>query len=165
MAPPAMRRCPALAVGDLLPSFTLRATDGKELRRVDFKGRVHLVLLFLDAPDCARCRRLLARLSELHDALWDEQARVLAIVPASRRAGLNDAPPFPLLPDDGRVAARYGVIGNTGEPLAALFVADRYGEVVLASIAADRNAPAPCHGFPVDRVLPVVELLQVSCDL
>ena len=54
---------------------------------------------------------------------------------------------------------------------AALFVADRHGEIVLRAVAAHRpvggdGAPrGEGHGLPVDEILPLLELLQVRCAI
>jgi peroxiredoxin len=45
MKPPALK----LKVGDLAPDFTLRSTDGKEVKLSDFRGKQNVVLAFFFA--------------------------------------------------------------------------------------------------------------------
>ena len=174
--------------GELLPPFMLPTVGGETIRRHDYRGRRHLALYFADAVDCAACRAALAALAERYSDCRAAGAEVLAILPGSfpallsardggegREARMTTRPsplaprpsplagaPYPVLCDaEGRVRERYGACTATGEPRAALFVADRYGEIVLRAVAARGEG----HGMPVDEVLPLLELLQVRCAI
>ena len=179
--------------GELLPPFTLPAIGGETIRRHDYRGRRHLALYFADAVDCAACRAALDTLAERYGDCRAAGAEVLAILPADSAGdgvegrgpsgegrGASSHPrssplagaPYPVLCDaEGRVRERYGACTATGEPRAALFVADRHGEIVLRAVAAHRpvggdGAPrGEGHGLPVDEVLPLLELLQVRCAI
>ncbi len=166
-------------VGNLIPPFILEAVGGGMVRRHDYRGRRHLILVFTHRAGCPSCAALLEALAARYADYRAEGAEVLAFLPAdeSRCVAQTDsagALPYPLLCDaDGRVGARYGAQTPTGEPLAALLVADRYGEVVLQAVAGDASnsstpaaaADAALHGLPLDEVLPLVGLLQVRCSI
>ena len=186
--------------GELLPPFMLPTVGGETIRRHDYRGRRHLALYFADAVDCAACRAALAALAERYSDCRAAGAEVLAIIPADnagdgvegrgpsgegrrasshpRSSALGPQPsplagaPYPVLCDaEGRVRERYGACTATGEPRAALFVADRHGEIVLRAVAAHRpvggdGAPrGEGHGLPVDEILPLLELLQMRCAI
>lgn len=153
-----------LGVGDVLPHFDLPGLNGKRVNRARYRGRQHLAMLFAHDAACPPCRVLIADLRRHHAAVRQEQAEIVVVL--ATRAGapgavlLDGAPPFPVIPDDGRLARRFGV----GAKAAALFVADRHGEVRLAAIAS-RASDAARHELPVERILPTLELLQVTCSV
>ena len=169
---------PGPGVGDLIPPFTLEAVGGGVVRRHDYRGRRHLILVFTHGIGCPSCAALLETLAARYADYRAEGAEVLAFLPADEprcaaRADGARALPYPMLCDsEGRARARYGARTPAGEPLAALLVADRYGEVVLRAVADEapdrstRAVPtAACHGLPLDEVLPLVGLLQVRCSI
>lgn len=154
--------------GELIPPFIARAVDGRAIRRHDYKGRRHLVLFFAHDAGCAACRAALAALAAAYPALREEGGEVLAFLPvAAGAAGAAEALPYQVVVGEaGELHGRYGARSATGEPLPALFVADRYGEVVLRAIGRVGAADgAPRHGLPLDEVLPTLALLQVRCSL
>jgi peroxiredoxin len=167
------------AVGDLIPPFTLEAVGGGVVRRHDYRGRRHLILAFTHGVGCPSCAALLEALAGRYADYRAEGAEVLAFLPADEsrciaQAGGAAALPYPLLCDaEGRVGARYGARTPAGEPLAALLVADRHGEVVLRAVAGEAsNSSTPAaptaaafHGLPLNEVLPLVSLLQVRCSI
>ena len=170
---------PGPGVGDLIPPFTLEAMGGGVVRRHDYRGRRHLILVFTHGIGCPSCAALLETLAARYADYRAEGAEVLAFLPADEprcpaRADGARALPYPLLCDsEGRARARYGARTPAGEPLAALLVADRHGEVVLRAVAGEgehSSAPAAStdtafHGLPLDEVLPLVSLLQVRCSI
>src|SRR5215212_5623415 len=101
-------------VGDLLPPFTLEAVGGGMVRRHDYRGRRHLILVFTHGAGCPSCAALLETLAARYADYRAEGAEVLAFLPAveSRCVARTDgagALPYPLLCDAaGRVGARYG---------------------------------------------------------
>ena len=170
---------PGPGVGDLIPPFTLEAVGGGVVRRHDYRGRRHLILAFTHGIGCPSCAALLETLAGRYADYRAEGAEVLAFLPADEtgcgaQADGAAAPPYPLLCDaGGRVGARYGARTLAGEPLAALLVADRHGEVVLRAVTGEgSNSTTPAaptaaalHGLPLDEVLPLVSLLQVRCSI
>ena len=164
--------------GELILPFTLTTVAGRVVRRHDYRGRRHLLLFFAHGSGCAACAAVLDGLAARHADYRAEGAEVLAFLPGDGAGGRSPDPavapalPYPLLrDDDGRVGERYGARTATGEPRAALFVADRHGEVVLRAVAAEGpvgaapRVPGALHGLPLDEALPLVALLQVRCAI
>lgn len=156
-----------LGPGDLVPHFILPALGGGTIDRRAYRGRCHLVFLFTHGAGCRQCAGLLAAARGLRDAARSAGAEFLLVhsvrdgeAPAHR---VGEAPPFPVILDDGRLAQRFG-LASVGPAESALFVADRHGEVRLAAIGSD-DAEGVGHGLPMERVMPVLELLQVTCSV
>lgn len=144
-------------IGALLPDFTVRTIAGRTIHRRDFKGRRHLVLCFAHAATSDNWRELAAALTAAYPAWRAERAEVLLIV-----SGIDDlaAPSaaLPIIADvEGQLRARFGV-GTA----AALFIADRYGEIAFH---ATGESPTGAQGLALDQVLPTLELLEMRCSL
>ena len=147
----------------LLPSFQLSTADGRAVGTWGYKGRWNLVLYFIDNLSCPRCAVELRSLAEAYEKLRDQQAEVLVIAPSSLDqtggpvAGLDL--PFPVLVDaDLIVHGRYGALEYSGSPVAAVFVADRYGEIFAASVSG------PGHQLlTVDEILSWLRLIEIQC--
>src|SRR5919199_2264715 len=93
---------PGPGVGDLIPPFALEAVGGGVVRRHDYRGRRHLILVFTHGAGCPSCARLLAALAGRYADYRTEGAEVLAFLPADEapcgaRAGGAGALPYPLL--------------------------------------------------------------------
>lgn len=157
------RLCP----GDLVPHFILPALGGGMIDRGVYRGRQHLVFLFTHGAACGECAGLLATMRRLHHAITCAGAEVLLVrsvrAGESREQFVGQAPPFPVVLDDGRLAQRFG-LSTTCPTESALFVADRHGELRLATVGSS-DADETAHGLPLERVLSVLELLQVTCSV
>ena len=141
----------ASPLGTLLPDFTVRTRDGRTIHRRDFKGRRHLVICFapLDHGDLAT---FVAPIMTAASSWRGERAEILLLVP-----------------EDSALPGEYGqvlVAEDRGEQLrdrfgvgrdAALFIADRYGEIV--------HCAKEMALVPVGEVLPLLELLEMRCSL
>jgi peroxiredoxin len=151
-----------LRVGELIPSFSGCTLDGRTIERRQYKGRRHLMLIFTHGAACADCRALLAALAQDYAACRAEGAEVLAFVPAETAAGAN-APdvPFPVLAVPPALYARFGALAGGEAVRPALYLADRYGEVVWRALN-DQNSG---HDLPVDEVVPLVERMAMVCAL
>ena len=142
-------------IGALLPDFTVRTIDGRTVHRRDFKGHRHLVICFAplvgaDAPD-APVDALAAQLPS-----WRaERAELLFCLPAG--AVLPDEGGLGLVvaDHDGPLRERFGV-----GPGAALFIADRYGEIVFHAVGS-----ASFADLPLGEVLPILERIEMRCSL
>ena len=128
--------------GDQLPQFTGETPTGETIRLRDFYMRRNLALVFSDEPDYGATRDLLRGLAERRAAVQAEAGEALAVIfgdPAVvRELVATLALPFPVvIDDDGAIHRRYGLINDTGEPRAAIFLADRFGTVFEASLASE----------------------------
>lgn len=126
--------------GDRIPDFTGTTADGATLRTRDLYLRRNLALAFTHGPDCPACRDLLRGLARQERAVQAEAGQTVAVVPAGREAAERLALEldlgFPVIADEDLSAhRRYGLVDPAGHPLAAIFVADRYGTVFHASVA------------------------------
>lgn len=134
-----------LRPGQLVPNFTLLDSQGEPLRRTIYRGRKHLLLVFLPALADEAGRAYLRALGDLYAEIRAAAGEVLAVLPAvpAELAELRRdlALPFPLLSDPDRAAAaRYLPRGAQ----AGVFVVDRYGELYYGAPApASAQLPAP----------------------
>jgi alkyl hydroperoxide reductase subunit AhpC len=144
-------------VGALLPDFTVETLTGRMIHRREFKGRKHLVVCFAPVGREADGQALAAAIAVLYPSWQAERAESLLIV--TDPAGFPTAPTSPPIVSDadGQLRARFGVGAE-----AALFIADRYGEIALYATYVDTTAT---QGLPLDDVLPTLELLEMRCSL
>jgi peroxiredoxin len=121
-------------VGRQAPAFTLPASDGGEIELKTWRGDWYPVLLFVptQAPGV---KELLTQLSTASATFWGLRGQLVALCDASPAevqelathvAGLT----FPLLADDGRVAAAYGALRQSGEVRPMAVIVDRAGKIV-----------------------------------
>jgi peroxiredoxin len=144
--------------GTLLPDFTMYFRDGRTLYRRELKGRSHAVIVFLPEYRPGEASALL-RAIDAHLPAWQAARAAVLVVLTAARADETESLSFePVLDRDGTLRARFGV-----GPCGALFVADRYGEIVLRvdGAAADGDASA----LSLDEVTPTLELLEIRCSL
>ncbi len=150
---------PSLREG--LPDFTLASTTGERVRISDYRGRRNLVLLFTGDSWEASLVRLISSLAEHYAAFRSEEAEILLIAcgPFERAEELSRALPFPVLWDPcGVVHRKYGAVTEEGRMRAALYVADRYGEICLVVQAAD-GQPLPS----AEHILSWVRFAEAQC--
>lgn len=149
---PARPFAPTVApLGSLLPDFSVWTSDGRAIHRRDFKGRRHLVVCF--APvDRTGLQAFVAPLAAAVLSWRAERAELLLCLPEG--VALDADPSAALVVEDhgNRLRDRFGVA-----PGAALFIADRYGEIVYHATGAT--------AVPMDEVLPILELLEMRCSL
>jgi peroxiredoxin len=118
--------------GQMTPVFTLNDSQGNEVRRVSFRPKINLVLIF--GPDIDSLKAYLQPVADQVQRLKDENAQVLVITRQTQQeladAGVATSYPFPILADpDGKASAKYLPEGAT----AGLFVTDRFGEAYLVA--------------------------------
>ena len=127
--------------GDQLPGFSGETPAGDKIRLRDFYMRRNLALVFSDRPEYPATRDLLQGLAERRAVVQAEAGEALAVIsgdPAAvRELVATLALSFPVVVDpDGAIHQRYGLIDAAGEPLAAIFLADRFGTVFETSLAS-----------------------------
>jgi peroxiredoxin len=144
--------------GTVVPSFTLPDIAGQPVRRMQYRGRRHLVLAFLPTAGDVGAQAYLRALAGEYAALRETGAEVLVIL-RERVAALEEVGdlvlPFPLLIDaDGQVTARF----VPPEARAGVFVTDRYGELYY-SVAAPTATALP----PIGELRDWLEAIDRQC--
>lgn len=147
--------------GQVVPTFTLPDTDDRPVRRTAYRGKQHLVLVFLPDAEDEGARSYLRALADGHHSIGAASGEVLAILrgdPAAAAEARRDLElPFPLLVDaDGAVTARFLPAGAR----AGAFVIDRYGELYYAAPAPD-TATLP----PIDELQSWLEAIDNQCAI
>lgn len=152
-----------LRPGDALPPFELPEGGGRRIHVGDYRGRRNLVLFFVDSMDCRKCQEVLQLLNTAFDEIIAEETQLLIIMPASADSarefkeslGLR----FPVLADSsGSVFRRYGVVGESGELLLAVFISDRFGELYHVAIARGE------HELPsAKEILGWLSFIEIQC--
>ncbi|MCE9621243.1 MAG: peroxiredoxin [Actinomycetia bacterium] len=123
----------SVAIGDVAPAFTLRATGGKNVSLGDYLGHP-VVLVFYPGDDSPVCTRQLNTYNDDLSQFSAMNAQVLAISPqgieSHEKFAAEHGFQFPLLADvDKAVAAAYGTLGPLGFQRRSIFVIDRSGIV------------------------------------
>ena len=126
----------SVAIGDIAPAFTLRATGGKHMSLGDYLG-YPVVLVFYPGDDNPVCTRQLNSYNDDLSQFSAMNAQVLAIssqsVESHEKFSAKHGFQFPLLADvDKAVAAAYGTLGPLGFARRSVFVVDRTGIVRYA---------------------------------
>ncbi len=122
------------SIGDRAPSFTLPATDGREVSLDDFHGRP-VVLVFYPGDDTPVCTKQLNSYNDDLSQFEALNAQVLAIsaqgIESHEKFAAKHGFRFPLLSDtDKTVAGAYGTLGPLGFPRRSVFIIDGKGMVV-----------------------------------
>ncbi len=133
----------ALKRGEVVPNFTLPNTAGEPVRRSAYRGKQHLVLLFMRTVEEDSARAYLQAMANTCAAIQAASGDVLAVFRDSREmlaeAKKELALPFQLLADDGTATRRF----VPSEMNAGAFVIDRYGELYFSGIAEDARGLPP----------------------
>ena len=147
--------------GLLIPGFALPRVGGGEVRARAYRNRRSLAVIFVHGAHCRPCRDYLAGALESYADLAEQDAEVIAVVPApaSEAASLRRslALPFPVAVDEsGAAFRRFGL-----EPArdAAVMVTDRYGEPRLWTVARDDHA-LPAH----EEITAELRYLVMTCS-
>ncbi len=139
--------------GHRLRDFELTSTRGDKVRLSDYRGHANLVIAVADTR--GETAELLSQLDSRYPQIRAEDAEVLLIAPPDA----TELPEhrFPILVDgDGRMHRELGAEINP--PQAAVYVADRFGEVYGAYRTADGH-PLPSVG----EVLNWLEFINRQC--
>ena len=136
----------AFGVGREAPAFVLTATDGNEISLKQYRGDWWPVIAFMPAGTADAGTRIEA-LGKAADALWGLRGQVLVVSDAAsgelaRWAEDARGVAFPLLPDDGSVAAAYGARSRAGDLEARTVIVDRAGKIVWMAEGDEAFSPA-----------------------
>ncbi len=126
----------SVAIGDVAPSFTLRATGGRNVSLGDYLGHP-VVLVFYPGDDSPVCTRQLNSYNDDLSQFSALNAQVLAVssqsIESHEKFSAEQGFRFPLLADvDKVVAGAYGTLGPLGFQRRSVFVIDSTGVVRYA---------------------------------
>jgi len=121
-------------VGREAPLFALEAANGDRVELAQFQGDWFPVIVFVPR-EADETVKALAQLDGAGDTFWGLRGQVLAVTVGDRAAAeaIDEAAGklrFPLLADDGSVAAKYGALADDGTVRPMAFIVDRAGKIV-----------------------------------
>lgn len=136
----------ASGVGREAPTFIITAVDGNEIALEQYRADWFPILVFVPARSAETAGQL-ARLSAAADQFWGLRGQLVAICEGSRdevmaMSSAVEGISFPLLPDDGAIAAAYGARRTNGEPRPMALIVDRAGKIVWTGEGAGALDPA-----------------------
>ena len=141
-----------------IPLFHLTQRDGEIFDVSDYKRKKNLVLFFLSAPDV----EFFVRLDQHMSALRSENAQVVVISPLdiSRIQDLykKNHLGFLILSDEKMEVFSKFIARMPDEPVAALFITDKYGDVFFRYLSA-RAAQLP----PFDDIIRSLVFVESQC--
>jgi peroxiredoxin Q/BCP len=125
----------ALAVGDMVPKFTLTDQDGKAFNIADQIGKHALVIYFYPKDESMVCTKEACAFRDAFDAYTKAGALVIGInagtVKSHHDFAANHKLPFILLSDpDNKVLNLFGVKGFLGMTGRETFVVDLKGKII-----------------------------------
>ncbi len=124
-----------VAVGDLVPKFTLTDQDGKAFNIVDEIGKHALVIYFYPKDESMVCTKEACAFRDAFDSYTKAGALVIGInggtVKSHKDFATNHKLPFILLSDpEDKVLKQFGVKGFLGMSGRETFVVDLQGKVI-----------------------------------
>jgi peroxiredoxin len=147
--------------GYRLRDFSLCSSEGRDIGISDYRGRSNLVLIFGGVPETSAA--YLEVLSQHSSAVHDEGAEVLAVLECTREAAINlkqaSGLLFPVLADiDTWVHRQFGAHDASGRSAAALYVADKFGQVLLADAKVKMNLPPD-----MEDIVKTLQFIEGQC--
>ena len=124
----------ASGVGREAPAFVVTTADGNEISLEQYRGDWFPILVFLPARSDETAVHL-AQLGAAADQFWGFRGQIVGLCHGTRdevtalSASATEVA-FPLLPDDGTIAAAYGALWADNEPRTMAFIIDRAGKIV-----------------------------------
>ena len=124
----------ASGVGREAPAFVITATDGNEISLEQYRADWFPILVFLPMRSDKTAAHL-SRLSTAADQFWGVRGQIVGLCHGTRDevmalSASTGGVAFPLLPDDGTIAAAYGALWADNEPRTMAFIVDRAGKIV-----------------------------------
>ncbi len=147
--------------GRRIVDFGLMTKEQQLIHPSDYRGKRSLVLVFAD--ERKETAELLAALSNQYPEIREEEGEVLAIVWASAEQGVGLKEKlkvtYPVLfASDSSIHREFGAVDQRGQPAAAVYVTDRYGEVYGVFRSLD-GQPLPA----VAEILSLLEFISIQC--
>jgi thioredoxin-dependent peroxiredoxin len=136
-----------LRAGDLAPDFQLTASDGRQYRLSDFRGRRAVVVAWFPrafTPGCtAECRSLGTNAAALRALSVQYFAASVDSPDTNAEFARSLQLPFPILSDEtGKTARAYGVLSRSGFPSRWTFYIGVDGRI----LDVDRRVRTSTHG-------------------
>ena len=161
-----------LKVGDKAPDFSVPDQDGNNVSLSEYKGKSHVLIIFLRGDWCPTCHIMLRTYERNKEKFASKNIILLAIGPDP--VGINKGLlqhlglKYKLLSDDKNEAAKaYGMTFMTlkaglpnyhiGVPLPAAFLID-----ITGKIAYTTNPRKPGEIIHPDAIFPVLEKLKAA---
>lgn len=126
-----------LKVGDKIPDFELKNSEGQNVKISEFVGKQHMVIYFYPKDDTPGCTKEACKFRDDFEDFTDLNAAVIGISGDSPKSHAKFKAkyrlPFTLLSDQGNVVRKqFGVKGNFLGliPGRVTFVVDRTGTIV-----------------------------------
>jgi len=152
-----------IRIGFMLPIFTLKESDGKEVNIADFWGKKNIVPFFMDNYLCKECGKFLSELQSKLKEITALEAVVLAISMDHPRF-LNKLKQklnleFPLLYDQDSVVTKLYGLPNSASPKGAphptVFVADKERVISYKKVNLDHK-----FGFSLNEIMESLKKYQ-----
>jgi peroxiredoxin len=142
--------------GRRIPDFGLISTHGRFIQLSDYRGIRNLALIFADGRNSTK--ELMSEVDNHYEGIKAEEGEVLAVV-QSNQTQRELRVSYPVLIDkDGRLQGEFGAVDQLGQPAAAVYVTDRYGEVYGAYRSRDgQSLPAAVE------ILALLEFINIQC--
>jgi peroxiredoxin len=142
----------------IMPFFRLQTKDGDVFDPSSYRRRKNLVLFLVTQTD----RDFLMRLDQAAADLRERNAVIAVICPACCEvvAALHQAHrlSFVVLSDENREVLRRFIASGEAETFAALFIADRYGDIFFEYLAPTaRELP------PFEDIVKSLEFIESQC--
>lgn len=124
--------------GHCLRDFEYQTLEGVHKRLTDFKGRKNLVMILAGLND----HTFLNEAARAYPQIRDLEAEVIVILGGAPRPRKMEPWPFDVTVDStGALHRRFGAADDQGTPGLAVYVTDRWAEVVYASLALQGDPP------------------------
>jgi len=139
--------------GQALPEISGTSPDGSIIRVSDFRGRRNVVVIFSDQESDSPIQKLIQTVANRNDEIRNENAEIVIVA-----AGPTGSVPFRAISDDRyKLHRTIGAVDSVGNALAAVCIADRYGEVYAAEFCSDTRC------LSADDILDWLEFIEIQC--
>lgn len=146
----------------VIPDFTLPSVDGRQIGPGVYKQRANLVIAYLDLNRCGECEDFLRGLADDYQLYRADETEILAICPQpigelQMQAGTLRLP-FPVLSDEKGAVRDVYFSGEPGQPVAGVFITDRYGALRVQIISQNGTEIPVRHD-----ILDWLDLIEMEC--
>ena len=151
-----------LEMDRVVPGFALPSLDGKQVGPGDYKQKANLVIAYLDLDRCGACKDFLRSLSDNYHLYRADETEILAVCPqpVDELRGQVGAVglPFPVLSDEKGAVRGIYFSGEPGQPVAGVFITDRYG-ALRNQMISQNSGDIPAQ----QDILDWLDLIEMEC--